>query len=69
MVLTHEKLPRHINQLAFVHDELQFECSPEEVVPLKFLLKVTAMQAGEYYNMRCPTAAECNSGNNWAETH
>ena len=69
MVLVHEWLPKTARQLAFVHDELQFECLPEEVEPLKFLLKVTAMQAGEYYNMRCPTAAECNSGNNWAETH
>ena len=43
--------------------------SQSEVEPLKFLLKVTAMQAGEHYNMRCPTAAESNSGMNWAETH
>jgi len=69
MVLVHEWLPETARQLAFVHDELQFECSQSEVEPLKFLLKVTAMQAGEHYNMRCPTAAECNSGMNWAETH
>ena len=69
MVLVHEWIPKTARQLAFVHDELQFECLPEEVEPLKFLLKVTAMQAGEHYNMRCPTAAECNSGMNWAETH
>ena len=69
MVLANEYLPKTARQLAFVHDELQFECSQSEVEPLKFLLKVTAMQAGEYYNMRCPTAAECNSGKNWAETH
>ena len=69
MVLVHEWIPKTARQLAFVHDELQFECLPEEVEDLKFLLKCTAMQAGEYYNMRCPTAAECNSGKNWAETH
>ena len=69
MVLVHEWISETARQLAFVHDELQFECLPEEVEPLTFLLKVTAMQAGEYYNMRCPTAAECNSGMNWAETH
>jgi DNA polymerase I-like protein with 3'-5' exonuclease and polymerase domains len=69
MVLVHEWIPKTARQLAFVHDELQFECSQSEVEPLKFLLKVTAMQAGEHYNMRCPTAAECNSGINWAETH
>ena len=69
MVLVHEWIPKTARQLAFVHDELQFECLPEEVEDLKFLLRCTAMQAGEYYNMRCPTAAECNSGMNWAETH
>jgi len=69
MVLVHEWIPKTARQLAFVHDELQFECLPEEVEPLKFLLKVTAMQAGEFYNLRCPIAAEAVSGNNWAETH
>ena len=69
MVLVNEWLPETARQLAFVHDELQFECSPEEVEDLKFLLRCTAMQAGEHYNMRCPTAAESKSGMNWAETH
>ena len=69
MVLAHEWIPKTARQLAFIHDELQFECLPEEVEPLKFLLKVTAMQAGEFYNLRCPIAAEAVSGKNWAETH
>ena len=69
MVLIHEYLPKTANQLAFIHDELQFEANKEDLEDLKFLLKCTAMQAGEYYNMRCPTAAEANSGMNWAETH
>jgi len=57
------------HQLAFVHDELQFECKPEQVKDLKFLLELSAMQAGEHYNLRCPIAAESQSGNNWAEVH
>ena len=69
MVLVHEWISKTARQLAFVHDELQFECLPEEIEDIKFLLRCTAMQAGEYYNMRCPTAAESNSGMNWAETH
>ena len=69
MVLANERLPKHTNQLAFVHDELQFECKEEEVKNLKFLLELTAVQAGEYYNMRCPVAAESKSGANWAEVH
>ena len=69
MVLTNENLPKTARQLAFVHDELQFEAESHEVDDLKFLLELTAMQAGEYYKMRCPVAAESKSGANWAEVH
>ena len=69
MVLTNEHLPKTARQLAFIHDELQFEVCKEEVEDLKFLLELTAIQAGEYYNLRCPIAAESKSGANWAEVH
>tara|TARA_R100001594_G_scaffold9391_1_gene23065 strand:- start:492 stop:1751 length:1260 start_codon:yes stop_codon:yes gene_type:complete len=69
MLLTHENLPPNANQLAFVHDELQYECNKEEVKDLKFLLELSAAQAGEFYNMRCPIAAESKDGANWAEVH
>ncbi len=57
------------NQLAFIHDELQFESSPEHVDDLKSLLILTAAQAGEYYNLRTPIAAEAKSGATWADVH
>jgi DNA polymerase I-like protein with 3'-5' exonuclease and polymerase domains len=69
MVLTHEKLPRSANQLAFVHDELQFECKEEDKEDLKFLLEFSAALAGEHYKMRCPVAAESKSGSTWADVH
>ena len=69
MVLANEHLPKTARQVAFIHDELQFETQSHEVDDLKFLLELTAVQAGEYYNMRCPVAAESVSGANWAETH
>ena len=69
MVLANESLPRHTNQLAFVHDELQFETKEEQVEELKSLLESTAVKAGEYYKMRCPVAAESKSGNTWADVH
>ena len=59
----------HTNQLAFVHDELQYETSPDYVDDLKFLLELSATQAGEYYKLRIPIAAEAKSGSNWAEVH
>ena len=69
MVLTNEHLPKDARQLAFIHDELQFECKEEDVKDLKFLLELSAIRAGEFYKMRCPVAAEAKEGLNWAETH
>ena len=69
MLLTHENLPPTAKQLAFVHDELQFECEKKDVEDLKFLLELSATQAGEYYNLRCPIAAESKSGSTWADVH
>ena len=69
MLLTHENLPPTARQLAFVHDELQFECEKKDVEDLKFLLELSAVQAGEYYKLRCPIAAESKSGSTWADVH
>ncbi len=69
MVLANESLPETARQLAFVHDELQFECKEKDKEDLKSLLELTATQAGEYYKMRCPVAAESKSGKTWADVH
>ena len=69
MVLAHEHLPKTARQVAFIHDELQFEAEKEDLEDLKFLLELTAVQAGEFYNLRCPIAAESVSGKNWADPH
>ena len=72
MVITHDhikKMDLHCHQLAFIHDELQFESQSEHVDDLKSLLVLSAAEAGEYYNMRIPVAAEAKDGLNWAETH
>ena len=72
MVLTNDHLQQmslRCNQLAFIHDELQFESSPEHVDDLKSLLVLSAAEAGEYYNLRVPIAAEAQSGLTWADVH
>ena len=69
LLITHENLPPTAHQLAFVHDELQYECKKEDVEDLKFLLELSAAQAGEYYNLRVPIAAEAKSGRDWSEVH
>ena len=69
MFIAHQNLPPSAHQLAFIHDELQYECKEEDVEDLKFLLELSAVQAGEYYNLRIPIAAEAKSGATWAEVH
>jgi len=57
------------HQLAFIHDELQYESHPEHVNDLKSLLVLSAVESGEYYNLRIPIAAEAKAGATWAEVH
>jgi DNA polymerase I-like protein with 3'-5' exonuclease and polymerase domains len=72
LVLNQENI-NHLNlccsQLAFVHDELQFECHPEHATKLSESLTGSAIRAGEYYNLRIRIEAEAKTGNNWAEVH
>ena len=57
------------SQLAFVHDELQFECDPKHAADLSTSLVYSAAAAGEYYNLRIPIEAEAKQGKSWAEVH
>ena len=57
------------SQLAFIHDELQYECDPSHASDLKFALELSAVCAGEHYDLRVPLAAEGKIGNNWHEVH
>jgi DNA polymerase I-like protein with 3'-5' exonuclease and polymerase domains len=57
------------SQLAFIHDELQFECAPEHAADLSTSLVFSAAAAGEYYNLRIPIEAEAKQGKNWSEVH
>ena len=69
MLLAHGHLPKSAHQLAFVHDELQYECNPSDIGYMRGCLESTAVQAGEFYKMRCPVAAESQSGHTWADVH
>ena len=69
MLIANENLPETTRQLAFIHDELQFEAEEKDIKDLMFNLEHSAVRAGEYYNLRIPIAAEAKSGSNWAEVH
>ena len=59
----------HTHQLAFVHDELQYETLPAYAEEIMSVLEISAKMAGEYYKLRCPIAAEAQTGNTWADVH
>jgi DNA polymerase I-like protein with 3'-5' exonuclease and polymerase domains len=70
MVIANDRLqPFHTHQLAFVHDELQYECRPYHAVGVRRELETSAILAGEYYQLRCPIAAEAKEGLTWADVH
>jgi len=56
-------------QLAFIHDELSFECPPDQAQDLSASLVLSSAEAGEYYKLRVPITAEAKIGANWAEVH
>merc|ERR1712100_322749 len=62
MVPVNECLPSDAHQLSFVHDELNYECYPKDAKELALWLHIAAKLAGEYYNLRCPIAAEAKVG-------
>ena len=52
-----------------MHDELQYECEPQHAEKLMQILEESAKLAGDYYNLRCPIAAEAKQGKTWADVH
>ena len=72
MLIAHQMIKEadiRAHQLAFIHDELQFECENKYINDLKFTLENSAVRSGEYYNMRIQINAESKSGHTWAEVH
>ena len=57
------------SQLAFIHDELQFECDPMAADAVSASLVQSAKAAGEHYLLRLPISAEAKRGRNWSEVH
>ena len=69
MLFANQELPKDTHQLAFIHDELQFACPPHAVDAVSYILRLSAKEAGEYYNLRIPVKAEAKSGPTWADVH
>ncbi len=52
-----------------MHDEAQWEVSPEYIDEFKLSVELAFKQAASDLKLRCPQAPEIKIGNNWMETH
>ena len=55
--------------VAWVHDEVQIEASPDDAEKIGKLVVECAKEAGEILKFRCPVSAEWKSGKNWYDCH
>jgi len=58
-----------VQQVAFVHDEIQIEASEEDAEAVASIMIASAQKAGEVLGFRCPVDAEAKIGKNWFDTH
>lgn len=68
-LLTLKDLSHKVHQVAWVHDECQFECDPEIADEFGKLAVEAITKAGEFFQIKVPLTGEYKTGNNWAETH
>jgi len=70
LLLTHQKLGHLTHErYAFVHDEQVLGAPVENAEQIADVCKLSALLAGEYYNIRLPIEADAHIGNNWHEVH
>lgn len=57
------------HQLGFIHDELVFECHPDDAEKLAELAKRLANEVRDVVGFRCRIDAEAKIGADWSEVH
>ena len=58
-----------VQQVLWVHDEIQVECDREEATEIGLLAVECIKRTGEHFKLRVPLTGEYKIGNNWSETH
>ncbi len=58
-----------VKLVANVHDEFQFECPPDIAELAGKAARMSIIEAGEHYKLRCPLDGEYKIGRTWKETH
>ena len=73
-VILHNKLKEKnynddVQMVAHIHDELQLQCKSSIADTVGKITRQSIIDAGVYFNLRCPLDAAYKIGNNWAQTH
>ena len=56
-------------QHAMIHDEVQLSVKPDCLEIIKPLVLQSFLQAGQFYDFKCPIEGDIKTGANWALTH
>jgi len=59
----------HVQQVVWVHDEIQVECLEKDAEQVGRLAVECIKRTGDYFQLRVPLTGEFKIGNNWSETH
>ena len=72
LVIFYDKIKTNkwnVKLVANVHDEFQFECPKEIAEEAGKAARMSIIEAGEHYKLRCPLDGEYKIGANWRQTH
>jgi DNA polymerase I-like protein with 3'-5' exonuclease and polymerase domains len=59
----------NVKLVANVHDEFQFECHQSIAEEVGKAARMSIIEAGQFYQLRCPLDGEYKIGRNWRQTH
>jgi DNA polymerase I len=73
-VILHNKLKEKnynddVQMVAHIHDELQLQCKSSIADAVGKIARQSIIDAGVYFNLRCPLDAAYKVGSNWSQTH
>lgn len=58
-----------VKLVANVHDEIQMETTPEFADIVGSAARMSIIEAGQFFNLRCPLDGEYKYGKSWRDTH
>jgi DNA polymerase I-like protein with 3'-5' exonuclease and polymerase domains len=72
LCLFYDKIKKNkwpVKLVANVHDEFQFECHVSVADEAGKAARLSIVEAGQHFKLRCPLDGEYKIGKNWKETH